>query len=615
MCGILGGIGLSIDSVALESSLGYLIHRGPDHQGFKSFKGNCYMGVARLAMTDPHPRSNQPLISKDGKFAISFNGEIYNYADLREELESENVEFVTKSDTEVLLHVFQKEGIQSLSRLEGMFAFAIYDLENQRVTIARDKLGKKPLYFADKDGCLYWSSSLKVISDLVSSRDKTEIPNLNFLSLGYQLDPSTGYDGIYSLLPGHFLEYELPTTSAIPIKFPKSSQRKPVPTSLRKALLKAIEVRVQGHQKIGLSLSGGMDSTILAIGLRELGIKADTFSAYWSNSDKARYNSDAEHAKEIANLLDHEHHPVDISEDFQLARVLRDYLIAMEEPNNNPSGLSTLALYRAVAGEEIRLILTGDGSDEIFGGYARHSLATKFPRVLKLKSSKLDGQLFCRNTRFDKMLSNLIASQISPSSSKFWLHWHLVFTPSELSRLFNREVTSNSITEYLTNEIEILSPRDEKNIASQSLMKRDHEIWLSMESNRKLDRISMSFSIEARSPFQDENVINFANLAMARNGFRELNKKILRNEFPEIDNIPVKKEKVGFTSPVGHWMREDPNFINESLEFLCEQREFNVKRLETFKNAQFRGDYRTNMQLWTLVVYANWIKLKNGTFE
>ena len=613
MCGILGGMGTSVDSAVLESSLAQLIHRGPDHQGFKGFNANCFMGVARLAMTDPHSRSNQPLVSKDEQFAISFNGEIYNYLDLRQELEDDNVEFATKSDTEVLMAMYQKFGVNSLDRLEGMFAFAIYDLKNQKLTIARDKLGKKPLYYAFSGGCFYWSSSLKVMSNLNLFKNNADIRNLNFLSLGYQIDPNTGYEGIYSLLPGHFLQFQYSKICTMPKRFPKAKAQRSATPSLRKALLKAIERRVEGHEKIGLSLSGGVDSAILAIGLKELGIKAKTFSAYWSNSDKERYNSDAEHAEEIAKLLKHEHHPVDVSKGFKLDLVLRDYLVAMEEPNNNPSGLSTLALYRAVAAEKVRLVLTGDGSDEIFGGYARHSLATKYPRVLGSNTFELDGLLFRRNTTISKKLSNFVASQISPHTPRFWLHWHLVFTPNELSKLLNKEVSRKEIVKYLSDEIEALSPLEENCMATQSLMQRDHQIWLSMESNRKLDRISMFFSIEARSPFQDENVIKFANDAMMNSEFRELNKKILRDEFPEIKDFPVKKEKVGFTSPVGHWMREDARFVNDSLDILCELKEFNAKYLNTFKDSQFRGDYRTNMQLWTLVVYANWIKLRKDS--
>lgn len=611
MCGILGGFGREINSIAIEASLSKLFHRGPDSQGFKELPGECFMGVARLAMTDPHPRSDQPMVAHDGKFAISFNGEIYNFKDLRRNLQNLGINFQTESDTEVLLEMFRQYGNKALDRLEGMFAFAVYDIDNQKLTIARDKLGKKPLFFSIRDNGIFWSSSLDVLVNLVDVDFEYSTATYDFLSLGYQLDPNTGYKGIYGLLPGHYLEYQKNDSYPNPHKFPSANIRKNSPPSLREVLWKAIQVRIEGHQKIGLSLSGGIDSTLIALGLKELGIKADAFSAYWSNTDKSRYNSDAEHAKEISKSLKHEFHPVDISSEFNLRKVLRNYLQAMEEPNNNPSGLSTLALYKAVHAKNIRLLLTGDGSDEIFGGYARHELASKYPRFFNLETTALDRFLFKRKNPIQKNISNLIASQLSPRNPKFWLHWHLVFTPSETSALFRNVVPMSQITKTLSQEVQQLSPEIAHSNATQNLMKKDHEIWLSMESNKKLDRISMAFSIEARSPFQDENVISYAEEAMKQKNFMVFNKKILRDEFPELNRLPVKTEKVGFTSPIGHWMREDPDFVNDSIVYLSNLHEFDASYLAKFKGAQFRGDYRTNMQLWTLVVYANWLMVKN----
>jgi len=187
-----------------------------------------------------------------------------------------------------------------------------------------------------------------------------------------------------------------------------------------------------------------------------------------------------------------------------------------------------------------------------------------------------------------------------------------VFTPREIAELFNVRSKTNEISSLLNFEVDRLSSEPLASNATQSIMNRDHKIWLTMESNRKLDRISMKYSIEARSPFQDENVIKFAENAMSRTHFKVLNKEILRDEFPELKNLPIKHEKVGFTSPVGHWMREDPEFIISSINYLLEMPQFNQKYLTKFKNMQFKGDFRTNMQLWTLVVYANWLMVKNG---
>jgi asparagine synthase (glutamine-hydrolysing) len=199
---------------------------------------------------------------------------------------------------------------------------------------------------------------------------------------------------------------------------------------------------------------------------------------------------------------------------------------------------------------------------------------------------------------------------MDPQDPLRWLHWHWVFTPNELQNLLSPSFEIQQITKEISDLVEVLSPRESKAGATQSLMRRDHDIWLSMESNRKLDRISMAFSIEARSPFQDENVIEIANRLMTQTKFTKLDKINLKKEFPELNNLQVKNEKVGFTSPLGHWMRKDPQFIRESIEFLQSQTGWNRTALEYFLDAQFKNDYKTNMQLWTLVVYSNWLKIK-----
>jgi asparagine synthase (glutamine-hydrolysing) len=612
MCGIIGGFGETVDSTALKQSMKGLIHRGPDSQCFKGFPGNCFMGVARLAMTDPHPRSNQPFVTENAEFAIGFNGEIYNFKSLRENLKSKNIEFKTESDTEVLLQSLRTWGVVALEKLEGMFAFAFYDVRNEKLIIARDKLGKKPLYYSVQNRRVYWSSSLELLAKVMNVDYTISDAGIDFMALGYQLDPNTGYEGIQSLLPGHYLEFQTQYMEPRLQVFPRTLSRKSRPDTFRNEFNKAIQIRIEGHNKVGLSLSGGVDSTLIALGLKELGVKAETFSAFWSNSDKTRYNSDAEHAKKIANALGHEFFPIDVSSDFSLRETLHDFLLSMEEPNNNPSGLSTTKLYRAVANNGIRLLLTGDGSDEIFGGYARHHLVAKVPRLLSLNNQKLDQLLYSRDTRINKIISNFIASQMPSRSPKLWLHWHLVFTPKEISLLFRGLKSMEEISVSLTEEVERLSPTPSIGTATQSIMERDHQVWLSMESNKKLDRISMKYSIEARSPFQDDNIIEYASIAMERHKFKRLDKKLLRDEFPELQDLPIMNEKVGFTSPIGYWMRSDPDFTNSSIDYLAEMPEFNGEYLAKFKNSQFQRNFRTNMQLWTLVVYANWLMINNG---
>jgi asparagine synthase (glutamine-hydrolysing) len=612
MCGIVGGLGVEVNPSEIESAVALLYHRGPDNQGFRSLSETCHMGVARLAMTDPHPRSNQPLSTLNGRFTISFNGEIYNFKDIRKELIEKGISFNTESDTEVLVNLIATKGLSGLEELQGMFAFAFYDELKNNLIIARDRLGKKPLYYSSQQKKFYWSSSLEILANLTNEKYTRNDFHLDYLSLGYQLDPNTGYDNIYALMPGHYIEIENGKSFVGPKSFKTQITNQKYRDSMRSALWNAIQVRTEGHKDIAISLSGGVDSTLIALGLKKLGVQSTAFSAFWSNSDKDRYNSDKEHAKDIARILGHEFVAVDISKSFKLEDTLRSYLIAMEEPNNNPSGLSTLALYKTIAENGIKLLLTGDGSDEIFGGYSRHINVAKLPQLLNLTGHKKQRLLFSRDNRPQRYIANLVASQLDPQDPLRWLHWHWVFTPKELQTLLNPSIGQQEISSEISDLVEALSPKVSVSKATQSLMRRDHEIWLSMESNRKLDRISMAFSIEARSPFQDDNVIEIANRIMNESDFSILDKGLLKAQFPELETLPVKKEKVGFTSPIGHWMRQEPQFIRDSISYLKSQKEWDGQALNFFSEAQYRSDYRTNMQLWTLVVYSNWLKLKNG---
>jgi len=570
------------------------------------------MGVARLAMTDPLPRSNQPLSIYNQRFAISFNGEIYNFKEIKKELIRDGVFFETESDTEVLAKLLANKGVSGIEQLEGMFAFAFYDAKASKLVVARDRLGKKPLYYYKSNENFYWSSSLDILVELSGSNPVEVRNDHDYLSLGYHLDPRTGYKDIYALIPGHYMEINGDKQFSEVKKIPKRADNYQSENSIRDALWKAIEVRTEGHKDIAISLSGGVDSSIIALGLKHLGVKATAFSAFWSNSDKERYNSDKDHAREIARTLGHRFIEVDISKGFNLKNTLQKYLTAMEEPNNNPSGLSTLALYEAISNHGIKLLLTGDGSDEIFGGYLRHKAVSQIPQIMSVRGDGIQRYLFARNSRLQRTVANLFASQMDPEDPLRWLHWHWVFTPIELQNLLSPSITVQQISKEISDLVEGLSPVEPKTGATQSLMRRDHEIWLSMESNRKLDRISMAFSIEARSPFQDENVIEIANHLMAQTKFTKLDKINLKKEFPELNTLQVKNEKVGFTSPLGHWMREDPQFIRESIEFLQRQTGWNRTGLGYFLDAQFKNDYKTNMQLWTLVVYSNWLKIKKS---
>jgi asparagine synthase (glutamine-hydrolysing) len=294
-----------------------------------------------------------------------------------------------------------------------------------------------------------------------------------------------------------------------------------------------------------------------------------------------------------------------------LSAELRSFLIAIQEPNNNPSGVSMLRLYSRIAETGHRLALTGDGSDEIFGGYARHTAVSKVKNVFNLQNKELITSSFA-DVRDGKisLFRRALATQISSDSPFSWLQWHWIFTPRESAHIFDDKFIESRLFNSLSQSVVNLSKSTRMN-QPQSLMKRDHEIWLAMESNRKLDRISMNYSIEARSPFQDDRVIDWANSFMVRNRYRKLSKEILWKTYPELNELGVRRDKAGFTSPVGHWLRGNPNLVKESLCYLSRDTRFNKHGLDYYREAPQRGQYRELMQLWTLVVLSTWLQIEN----
>lgn len=613
MCGIVGSFGVNneLDWVRCENSK--LCFRGPDAQIAKSITPNLSMGVSRLAMTDPHPRSNQPMFDSATGNVISFNGEVYNYKEIRESLKINGLDFKTESDTEVLLKYLSFKGISALTELNGMFAFAFYTRKDEKLTLSRDRLGKKPLYYTFHRGNIRWSSSLSSLRKVSLKKTISDEALLQYLSLGYLLDPVTTYSEILAVKPGQVLSLTLPNL-ANGYQFESSQYQNqvsdyPVNLPLRQVVGRSVSDRISGHEKVAITLSGGVDSSVIALELSQRHGNARAFTAKWSDSDKLKYNLDSDLAFKISSKLGIPLEIVEMLHAKNLHSELNKFLTLMQEPNNNPSGISMLKLYEQIADSGHRLILTGDGSDEIFGGYARHLLSSRVRNYLHLENLNWISNFHANVNGGSTALSKLFATQISPRIASSWLYWHWTFTPRELRNILHLVKSSAEITNKLSESIHNL---ETNRITGnpESIMKRDHEIWLAMESNRKLDRVSMGFSTEARSPFQDERVIAWAKNFMVTHTFRKLSKVALWEAYPELAGLGVRTDKAGFISPVGHWLRSNPGLVNSSLEFLSKDSRFNPSGLNFYREAPERGRFRELTQLWTLVVLAAWLQLE-----
>lgn len=601
MCGFVVAVNCDEDIIDwIQDSLLKLKRRGPDFAGFLK-QENVYFGATRLAMVDKQERSNQPL-ERDGSILV-FNGEIYNHAKVRAHL-IENQKFLTNCDTEVLACILQDQGIEGLPQLNGMYAFVFFDEKNQKLLIARDRLGKKPLYYwvSQEKNEVFFSSLQTPLSE-IAPKSLNNIALVNYLHLGFIVDPITMHQEVKSVKP---MEAICLVKLKNELSFIKSKVKEPTYApnrNLRKIITDCVMSRVHGENSVSFSLSGGLDSTVIAIVLAEQGIDATAFSVRWSDSDKDRYNQDFEIARRTAALLDLKFMPVDALNSKEVPNYLDKYLEIMEEPSSNPTGLSMISLYQEISSSGFRLTLTGDGSDEIFGGYARYKIVAKYQALddwLKLSN-------WVKLKRFgliDKI------HRLNSSSWEDWASWHQVFSRKDLARQL--KIASSEIDsafEFFEEEFKGMVDWDEKS-ALKRMMLLDQKIWLAMESNRRLDRISMFYSVEARSPFQDDQLSALWQNRNKRQVLKRVGKRDLWDAFPELRKLKLPQKKVGFSSPLGHWLRANTDWTIQTIKWLESAGIMKPKvMLANEINADLQnGEYNKLQKLWTLVVLSIWLQ-------
>jgi len=601
MCGIIGGIGRrSKDFV--ELNLNSLIDRGPDSRGVLHFNSGLSLGATRLAMTDPNPRSNQPMQDSMSKNAIVFNGEVYNFRKIRKDLTHKGISFNTESDTEVVMKAVAEYGIDYLKNFEGMFSFCYYNQEENYIILARDYLGKKPLYYANGKDFFFFSSKISLIKKYLRSTNIDNSSVCNYLKLGYVVDPNTMFQEIKSVEPGQAIKIEINSTdSLLKISFTPNSIITPRVLTIRESLKESLSERIIGHDSFAISLSGGVDSTVIAILAAEMGNKCKTYSMTWSDSDKNRYNSDSNAAKLISKKLGLEFESVEMYNINLLPEIIDRFVFSMEEPNSNPSGVSMMALYERIQNDGNRLVLTGDGSDEVFGGYNRYQKINTYSWIPKFSYETLKKYKIEMNSK-SKFLQEMALIMSKHQNSEHWLYWHQLASNDYLKKIYNQFDPVNFDVE----KDQFFKMVLDKNSSVASTMLRDLRIWLTMESNKKLDRISMAHSIEARSPFQSENLIGNGFRNMEESNFKLLNKKILRNEFPELLDLPIIEMKMGFTSPLGHWLRRNNDLIFESINYLRKYFDFNFNEIEKLSKSPVLGNYKDFSLLWALIILARW---------
>lgn len=626
MCGINGSIhrtNLAEQDIRkeIQEMNDKIIHRGPDDDGVYAYsKGDIAvgMGMRRLAIIDLSS-GNQPMYSDDMSIALVFNGEIYNYLQLRNTLEQEGVIFKTHSDTEVILRLYEREGVSSFKKLDGMFAFSIHDKNLNRLFIARDFFGEKPLYYANSEYGFYWASELKSIIRVLPQKPEISKDGINyFLRLSYIPAPFTIYEGIKKLEANHYLEYNLEDGSlkireisaySYPskqkISFDEAKQK------TRELVLETVDSRSISDVPLGTFLSGGVDSSIVSLCLaRSKDSKINTFSIGF---DKDRYD-ETDKSRVVAKLIGSKHQEFIIREEEFKDRI-HDILVNFDEPFSDTAALPTELLSRKTR-EQVTVALTGDGGDEVFGGYNKYYIGKMNKRYQSFipkglhKAVKNMAEVVLKdpNDQRGRFKALKFLNAVDYDGQFYWDIISLNNSQEQLSEILKPELIVNHLFKPYKDRLKIESPT--------SLTDFRLVDWvLSLEGGMlaKVDRTSMMNSLECRAPFLNKKLWDFTNSLPEQYLLNGWNKKYLlkeafREDFPK-DFLENKKQ--GFASPVGFWLKnslrpELESFIE--IDFLNKQGIFNPDGVRKLVLDHLNGKKRNSFSVWGFYCFQKWYK-------
>ena len=606
MCGIAGIFDFSDNDINPEiaNRIGAsLEHRGPDYSEVQFIKNNVVFIHTRLAIIDLDQRSNQPFKSDDKRFTIVFNGEIYNYREIRKELEALGVSFRTEGDTEVLLYGYIEFGEQILQKLRGQFAFAIFDSFENSVFLARDRIGIKPLYYSLNDEFLIFSSELKTIEQSGVINFEANLDSyLAYLRHLCIPGDQTGNKNIFKLEPGQYTVINkngdiYKKTYWDPFKFEINndiSEHEAI-KKVEELLIKSVEYRKVSDVEVGLFLSGGLDSSLIGKLMNEGNdskIKSfnidyeDHFEGYKGEVQEARFAASEIGVELVEDTISYS--------DFK--QLLDNYSFYQDDLVGDEVGIPLYFLGRSSRKNNIKVIQVGEGADELFYGYEHWLRFMKLNRLIKPITSKRNSSFTFDNHR-SNLVSNILFNRTSFSGGA------LGFNLSEINNLVSGGISNEySSIHYVDNMWDqYFSNRNSKLSKWMTLV--DLKIRLPELLLMRMDKLVMQSSIEARVPFLDHELVEFVlsipeEIIFKNNETKPLLKKVANKHISE---KIFNRSKQGFRAPVGEWIKKDQNYFYEGIfEFNKSTNLFNNKYL---KSVLAGSDYQKK---WYLSNLASW---------
>ena len=639
MCGIAGAVwndsGKAVERATLQRMIDVLRHRGPDDEGTyvaemtltpdPSPQGRgepCSTGVAlghrRLAIIDL-ASGKQPLSNEDGSVWIVFNGEIYNFRDLRHRLEGAGHRFRTHSDTEAIVHLYEDEGPEFVAHLNGMFALALWDANRQQLILARDRLGKKPLVYRHEPGRLLFASELKSLLEVPGVPREIDPQALDeYLTYQYVPHPRTIFRGIAKLPPGHYAVYREGRLDVRSYWQPDFNIEEARPAAdyaeeLRTLLTSAVELRLQSEVPLGAFLSGGVDSTVIVGLMSQLAAEpVRTFSIGFpvKEFDETHY------ARTAAERFGTIHEEFQVRPDAMevLPRLVWHY----DEPFADSSAVPTWYVSQLTR-QHVTVALSGDGGDELFAGYPRYLaawLAEGFDRLPRLARRVLAGGFWQRLPSSTRQKSlgrrfKRFAEMLGKSPARRYMEWIAIFGEARRAALYSDEFMARLPDEDPLNFLTAALARSNRRDAVTAFSLADLVTYLPCDLMTKVDIASMAHGLECRQPFLDYRVVELAARMPGRLKFRRgRGKRILRETFADLLPRSIQRRpKMGFGVPLDHWFRHElRDFTREVLldKKTLDRGYFRPEAVLQLWNEHQESRFNHGYRLWSLLILELW---------
>jgi asparagine synthase (glutamine-hydrolysing) len=612
MCGIAGY--WSADPRAREvlpRMTAALVHRGPDADGFY-YDGPVGLGFRRLSIIDI-VGSNQPLVTDDGAIAVIFNGEIYNFRELRAKLTAAGHVFTTKGDGEVLLHAWRARGEGMLEWLTGMFAFALWDRSRQQLFVARDQLGVKPLYYAWHAGSLVFGSEIKALLPFPGLPRTIDRDALGlYLECQYIPAPYSIYSSIRKLEAGHWLSVRdgalrsgsFWTPSYVPKHEPDAATTADM---LDERLKRSVESMLVADVPVGAFVSGGVDSGLVAaMANRACGSGIDTFNLGFTGH---AVGSEHEHAQRVATHIGSRHHCLMLAPGDVLAGMDR-WVETFDEPFGDHAALPTMALAE-FARETVKVVLTGEGADEVFGGYANYAKRVREERitsVLGARGSPLPWMLRKLPGRLTR--DRILKAVLEPERRRYTTIPNVF--DSALRRTYLTDAFRQSTQTTLADCAQAFFTECDSPSYLDRILNIDTRLWLPDDLLAKVDRATMAFSLEARVPYLDQELVGWctrlpAALKVSDDGVTKVLLKQLAERY--LPREIVYRSKQGFTMPLDRWMTNElrPDItLALGPEGLQRRGLIRASAINKIFAEHFSGRKNHATRLWTMLVLERW---------